>query len=144
VNVQGSRTISTGRDRVWSALLDPEILRRAIPGCKALVANGDRSYELRIEVGVGAIKGVYDGAVRLDDLDEPNAYTMFVDAQGSAGFVTSTARINLADVANGTDLRYDADATVGGLVAGVGQRMLSGVAKTVIDQFFKNLDHELT
>jgi uncharacterized protein len=143
VNVEGTRTIGTQRDRVWAALLDPAILSRSIPGCKSLVADGDRTYVLRIELGVGAVKGTYDGRVRLEDLDAPNAYTMHVEANGSAGFVNATAHIALDDAAAGTGLRYRADANVGGLVAGVGGRMLAGVAKAVIDQFFKNFEREV-
>ncbi|MGZ4571074.1 MAG: carbon monoxide dehydrogenase, partial [Blastococcus sp.] len=37
-----------------------------------------------------------------------------------------------------------ADAVVGGPVAGVGQRMISGVAKRMAGQFFQAIDDELT
>ena len=44
----------------------------------------------------------------------------------------------------GTTLTYSADAVVGGPVAGVGQRMITGVAKRMAGQFFKAIDDELT
>jgi hypothetical protein len=40
----------------------------------------------------------------------------------------------------GTSLRYDADAVVGGMIGGVGQRMLTGVSKKMADEFFGNVD----
>jgi len=144
MNITGARAIGAPRTQVWDALLDPALLARALPGCRSLIVTGDGVYDLRIEMGVGAIKGSYSGIVRIEEPDQPRAYTMRIDAQGTAGFVNATARITLDETATGeTDLRYDADAAVGGLIAGVGQRMLGGVAKLVIDQFFKNLQLEL-
>ena len=43
-----------------------------------------------------------------------------------------------------TILSYDADAVVGGMIGGVGQRMLTGVSKKMADEFFRNVDAVLT
>ena len=43
----------------------------------------------------------------------------------------------------GTDLSYDADAVVGGVIGGVGQRMLTGVAKKMAGQFFAAVDADI-
>jgi hypothetical protein len=37
-------------------------------------------------------------------------------------------------------LTYDAEATVGGMIGGVGQRMLTGVSKKMAAEFFGNVD----
>ena len=39
-------------------------------------------------------------------------------------------------------MRYNGEGEIGGLVAGVGQRILKGVAKHLIGQFFKALRKE--
>jgi carbon monoxide dehydrogenase subunit G len=39
-----------------------------------------------------------------------------------------------------TLLKYSSDARVGGLIASIGQRMLGGVAKMMLDQFFKKME----
>jgi len=144
VNIAGSRTLAAPRSRVWNALLDPALLARALPGCRALTATSADAYDVQIEMGVGAIKGSYSGTIRIEDLREPEQYTMRIDTQGTAGFVNATAQVVLDQLdAERTELRYNADATVGGLVAGVGGRMLGGVAKIVIEQFFKNFQSEL-
>ena len=56
----------------------------------------------------------------------------------------ATVTINLEPSGEGTTLTYSADAVVGGPVAGVGQRMITGVAKRMAGQFFKAIDDELT
>ena len=43
-----------------------------------------------------------------------------------------------------TRVEYDADAVVGGVVGGVGQRMLGGVARKLAGQFFTGMDGLLT
>jgi len=43
----------------------------------------------------------------------------------------------LAPKDTGTLLHYSGDITAGGPIAGVGQRMIGGAARMVIDQFFK-------
>ena len=43
-----------------------------------------------------------------------------------------------------TRLDYDADAVVGGMIGGVGQRVLSGVAKKTAGEFFQAVDDVLT
>jgi uncharacterized protein len=97
-----------------------------------------------VTVGVGAIRGTYAGDVRLSDQQRPSSYVMHASGAGGPGNVRATVTINLDDHAEGTALTYSADAVVGGPVAGVGQRMISGVAKRMAGQFFKAIDDELT
>ena len=53
--------------------------------------------------------------------------------------------VSLVDAGDGTTrLDYDADAVVGGMVGGVGQRMLTGVAKKTAGEFFSAVDRVLT
>jgi len=40
-------------------------------------------------------------------------------------------------------VKYSGDAQVGGLIAGVGQRMIGGVAKMMVGQFFKMMEDQL-
>jgi hypothetical protein len=58
--------------------------------------------------------------------------------------VRATVTIELAPSEDSsTVLTYSADAVVGGPVAGVGQRMITGVAKRMAAQFFTAVDAEL-
>jgi hypothetical protein len=54
-------------------------------------------------------------------------------------------QVRLAPGDDGTTvLSYDADAVVGGMIGGVGQRMLAGVAKRTAGEFFAAVDDVLT
>ena len=144
MKLQGTATLHADRERVFAALTDPGVLSRCIPGCESLDLIGEDSYKMTVSAGVGAIRGRYDGQVTLTDLVRPDGYVMNARGAGAAGTVDATCRIDLTDDGEQTQLTYSADATVGGPVAGVGQRMISAVAKRMAGQFFSAVDDELT
>ena len=94
--------------------------------------------------GVASIKGTFDGEVRLSDQAAPHSFTLHASGAGAPGTVTAVARVSLSPgEAGGTLLRYDADATIGGVIGGVGQRMLAGVARKTAGEFFAAVDRTL-
>ena len=139
MKIEGSADIPAPRDKVWAAFLDPEILAQALPGCEKLEAIGPNEYKATMKIGVAAIKGTFEGKVKLSDLEPPNRYRMAVEGSGGPGFVRGEAGMQMSDVDGGTKVSYDADVQVGGLIASVGQRMLGGVTKMMLDQFFTRM-----
>ena len=144
MKIEGSADIPAARDKVWAAFLDPAILAQALPGCEKLEAIGPNEYKATMKVGVAAIKGTFEGKVKLSDLEPPNRYRMAVEGSGGPGFVRGEAGMQMSDVDGGTKVSYDADVQVGGLIASVGQRMLGGVTKMMLDQFFTKMTELLT
>jgi carbon monoxide dehydrogenase subunit G len=144
VNLDGSAVLHADPERVWAVITDPAVLARTIPGCESLEQVGDDEYKMNVTVGVGAIRGTYAGEVKLSDQQRPTSYVMHASGAGGPGNVRATVRINLEPDTDSTTLTYSADAVVGGPVAGVGQRMMTGVAKRMAGQFFKAIDDELT
>ncbi|UOY00415.1 SRPBCC family protein [Blastococcus sp. PRF04-17] len=144
MNLDGSAVLHADPDKVWSVITDPAVLARTIPGCESLEQVGDDEYKMNVTVGVGAIRGTYAGEVRLSDQQRPKSYVMHASGAGGPGNVRAKVLINLEPSDEGTTLTYSADAVVGGAVAGVGQRMMTGVAKRMAGQFFKAIDDELT
>jgi carbon monoxide dehydrogenase subunit G len=143
VKLDGSAVLSASPEQVWSVITDPAVLARTIPGCSSLEQVGEDSYTMVVTAGVGAIRGKYAGEVRLSDLSFPKSFMMHASGSGGPGSVRATVQITLAPSDAGTELTYSADAVVGGAVAGVGQRMITGVAKRMADQFFGAVDKEL-
>ncbi len=143
MKIDGSHDVPAPRQKVWDAFLNPELLRRAIPGCEKLEAIGPDEYKATMKVGVAAVKGTFEGKVKLSDLQPPESYRMSVEGSGGPGFVRGGTAIRLTDIDGGTRVSYDADVQVGGLIAGVGQRMLGGVTKMMADKFFSTMSELL-
>jgi len=145
VKIAGSHVLHAPADRVWAALNDPAVLARTIPGCSTLEPNGPDRYRITVIAGVASIKGVYSGEVALHDQQPPGSFRLRASGAGAPGTVRADVLVRLEDAPDGTTrLAYDADAVVGGMVGGVGQRMLTGVAKKTAGQFFEAVDGVLT
>jgi carbon monoxide dehydrogenase subunit G len=144
MKIEGATDISAPRDRVWQGFLDPAVIAKAIPGCEELVPIGPDEYKAVMKVGVGPVKGTFEGKVRLFDQTPPSRYRMAVEGTGAPGFVRGEAVIELAEAAGGTRVSCSADVQVGGLIASVGQRLLGGVSRMMLDQFFGRMNELLT
>ena len=145
MKVAGSAVLNADRERVWSALHDPAVLARVIPGCQGLVPLGDNHFGMTVTLGVASIKGSYSGEVRLRDVESPASLVMHAVGAGGPGTVDTTVQVDLISGEDGTTtLSYDADAVVGGMVGGVGQRVLVSVARKTAGLFFAAVDDVLT
>jgi uncharacterized protein len=142
MKVEGSHTIKAPRESLYQLLIDPEILQRCVPGCQSLEAAGDGSYKMTLKAGVGSIKGVFTGSIKLDEMREPEHYKMIVDAKGPPGFLKGEGSIDLIEQDEETLINYSGDVTVGGTIAGVGQRMVQSTAKMMTGQFFAAIEAE--
>jgi carbon monoxide dehydrogenase subunit G len=143
VKVAGSAVIGIERDRVWAALQDPAVLVRTIPGCERLEACGPDTYRMTVNAGIASLKGVYQGEVALADPSAPESFTLRARGQGAPGTVDATVLVRLSEIDSGTRVDYDADAVIGGMIGGVGQRMLGSVAKKTAGEFFAAVEDHL-
>src|SRR2546427_4569296 len=144
MKLEGSYDVKAPRPKVWGAFLDPETLRKAIPGCEKLELVGSDEYKATLKIGVAAVKGTFEGKVRLLDKKPPESYRLSAEGSGGPGFVRSDTVITLTEIDGGTRVAYSADVQIGGRVARVGQRMLGGVSKMMADQFFNKMSELLT
>ena len=141
MKLDGEYTFEAPREEVWKALVDPEVLASIMPGCEKLELV-DGVYKGVLKVKVGPVQGKFNGKVELRDIEETKGYRMNVDGKGQQGFVKADAGVVLQDLEGGrTHMSYDADAKVGGKIAGVGQRLVDASAKAIIKQSLEGL-HE--
>ena len=143
MKVAGQATLHAPIERVFAALNDPAVLVRTIPGCQQLEATGPDAYAMTVTAGVASIKGIYAGTVQLAELQPPSSFVLRASGAGAPGTVSAEVSVRLTEQDGGTRLDYDADAVVGGMIGGVGQRMLAGVAKKLAGEFFAGVDEVL-
>ncbi len=137
MKVSGTYELPTNSATAYQLLTDPDVLIRTMPGLKSLQAIDDNTYSAELEVGIKMVKGRYKGTVKLFDAVEGEQFRLSMDGQGPLGFVQQEMLIKLEQVAdNRTNVICEGEATVGGVIAGIGQRMMSGVASLLMGQFF--------
>jgi carbon monoxide dehydrogenase subunit G len=142
LELSGEHAFALERQSLWALLNDPEILRKAIPGCNAVERLAEDRYRMGLKLQVANVSGEYMGEVEIRDRREPSHYVLVVGGEGSIGFMKGQAAFDLEErPGGGTLLRYAGSAEIGGVAAGVGQRVLLGVARFLVGRFFKGIEH---
>lgn len=144
MKLEGTYQLHALRDRVYKLLTDPEVLKRCIPGCERLEQTADNTFSVTMKAGVGSIKGLFNGTVRLENLRPPEHLRIAVEGKGTPGFLKGTGDIDLQQEDSTTVVRYAGDVQLGGTIASVGQRMIQASAKMMASQFFTALEAEAT
>lgn len=141
MRIAGTAQLLAPPEVVYDNLQDGRVLAATIPGVQSLEQLADNHYKLSITAGVASIKGTYDGEVILSQQNRPESFVLTASGSGAPGTVKADVTVRLEECeGGGTLLSYDADAVVGGMVGGVGQRMITGVAKKMAGVFFKGID----
>jgi carbon monoxide dehydrogenase subunit G len=136
VNLSGTASLPGSPQQVWDLLTDPQRLAPLLPGCNCLEPDGPDRCRVTVKFGVAAITGSYNGSLEFLQMKPPSSLTLRFDGRGLPGFVRGQAQIALARKGSGTEVRYSGEAQVGGVIAGVGQRLLEAVARKTVQQFF--------
>jgi carbon monoxide dehydrogenase subunit G len=144
MKIAGEQTLLAPRERVWALFNDPERLSRLIPGCEKLDVLSPTEFAGTLNVGIAAVKGVYTGKLKLDEVRPPDHYKMAVDGKGRQGFMRGSGTLDLeAKGPTQTVVTYGGDIQIGGPLVQVGQRVIDSAAKMMIGQFFAAADAEL-
>ena len=143
MKIDATYELKAPREKVYAALIKPEVLRRAIPGCESLEKISDDTYAAVLKAGVGSIKGTFKGEVRLADMRPPEHYRLVVSGKGAVGFAKGSADFDLDQKDDHTVIRYSGEMQTGGTIAAVGQRMIQGAAKMMAAKFFAALEAEI-
>jgi carbon monoxide dehydrogenase subunit G len=130
LDIGGTETIQAPVEVLWKALNDPIVLTRCIPGCKAMTEIAPDAYKVEMQLRVAAVGGSFEGEIALS-------------GAGTLGHGNGSARFEIApDGAGASRLTFQGAGEIGGLVAGVGQRILSSVSKHLVGRFFTSLRKE--
>jgi carbon monoxide dehydrogenase subunit G len=135
LKIAGKSTIDAPRDQVWEA--------RIVPGCERLEQVGDNEFEGTVKIGIQSIKGTYSGKIRLEDIEPPRHYKLVAAGRSANGVVDGTGTVDLEEQDGQTILNYSGDAQIGGTLASVGQRLIEGASKQLINQSLKALTEQI-
>lgn len=137
MKIEGKYRLPGSPEAVWQRLNDPSILVKSLPGVEKLEADGPDRYSAKIQYKMGAVSGVFAGAVELLDKNPPHSMRLKTSARGGPGFITADGRLDLVAKDQETEVQYAGDLQLGGLIASIGSRMMEGAAKKSIDEFFQ-------
>jgi carbon monoxide dehydrogenase subunit G len=144
MEMQGNRLLAITQQQAWDALNDPEVLKTCIAGCDKVERSGENQFVVGVAIKIGPVSAKFSGKIALADMAPPHSYTLRFEGQGGpAGFGKGSAKVQLTPATGGTELSYSVQASVGGKIAQLGQRLIDGVAKSMAEDFFKRFDQEM-
>jgi len=129
---------------LWNMLMDTEILAKVVPGISKLERIGENSFKAIVEIKMGPVSGAFNGNLQMEDIEEPKGFTLKIQQNSKIGNANAAIKISLLPVPeNQTEVAFDGDAKLSGLLATMGNRVIGGVSNTLTKQFFTNLEKEL-
>jgi uncharacterized protein len=145
MEMQGKRELAVSQSQAWESLNDPEVLKLCIPGCDKIDSTGLDKYAIGMALKIGPVSAKFAGNIQLADIIAPQSYTLSFDGQGgAAGFGKGVSKVALLPLpSGGCELSYTVNASVGGKIAQLGQRLIDAAAKSMADDFFKRFDVQM-
>lgn len=144
MQLSGKQVFKADLSGVWTLLLDPVTLARIVPGITKLERTGDQSFKSIFEIKLGPVSGSFTGNLQLEDIVEQKAFTLKVQQNSKIGNANAVIIVNVSPIGDKeTELAFEGDAKLSGLLASMGQRLIGSVANNLIKQFFINMEKEL-
>ena len=144
MQLTGKHIVNAVPSEVWKMLMDTETLAKVVPGISALEKTGDNTFKSIIEIKLGPVSGSFTGNLKMEDVNEEKGFTLKVLQNSKIGNANAAIKIGLLPVDDKqTEVAFDGDVKLSGLIAGMGQRVMGSVSNTLAKQFFANLEKEL-
>ncbi len=139
MKLEGKYSFKATPETLWELFTDPKYLEKTIPGCEKITEREPGKYDITVKIGISAVKGTYNGTFEVADPDPPNRCRLVGEGSGGPGFAKGESTVEMTQQGDTTVVTYNGEGQVGGLIAGVGQRLISGIAKMLLGQFFRNI-----
>ena len=144
MQLTGKHIVNAVPSKVWKMLMDPDTLAKVVPGISSLEKTGDNGFKSILQVKLGPVSGSFTGNLQMEDMNEEKGFTLKVLQNSKIGNASAAIKIGLLPVDDSrTEVAFDGDVKLSGLIAGMGQRVIGSVSNTLTKQFFANLEKEI-
>jgi uncharacterized protein len=144
MKIEGEYLFNGPRADVWDMVRDPDVLATCIPGTQRMTQISPNEYEGAILLRIGPVSGTFSGKLTVANEVPPESCTLIVEGKGAAGFGKGTGNVHLTEQGpDKTLLKYTGELNIGGKLAGIGQRLIDSVGKSIINKGFDTLDKTL-
>jgi uncharacterized protein len=147
MDVSGNQKVKAPRQQVFHALLEPEVLKKSVPGCEGaefVDFPTGRQLKLTVSPGIPGLKGPYDVFLQTGEVVEPSRVVLIAEPTSSIGSIKATCTIDLTDEPEGTLLTYNGSATMEGKISATPDMIINGAMKVALSNFFKNFEKQVS
>ena len=144
MQLTGNKLLNASTARVFSMLMDPDVLAKIVPGISSLQKISENSYKSTLSLKIGPVGGSFSGNLQIEDIIPDKSFTLKAQQNSKIGNANAIVKIAMKEAANNqAEVSFDGDVKLSGVLATMGQRVIGGVANTLTKQFFNNLESEL-
>ena len=140
----GKHVVNAIPSKVWEMLMDTDTLARIVPGITRLEKTADTKFKSILEIKLGPVNSSFTGDLQMEEISVQKSFTLKAQQNSKIGNANAAVKINLEPVDDKqTEVMFNGDVKLSGILASMGQRVIGGVANTLTKQFFNNLEKEL-
>jgi carbon monoxide dehydrogenase subunit G len=144
LHFEGTFNVKAPKETVYSVILDPNQISQCMPDLQKLDVKSPDDFNAIIKAGVSFIKGDFNLHFTTVEKTPPTHAKLTAHGTGIGSTVDMDTIMDLSDTeGGGTSMKWSADARIGGRIASVGQRLLSGQAEKIIKNLFECLQGKL-
>ena len=138
MRLEGTTHINAPRDKVWTFLMDPALIKDCAPGLQSLdVIEPNKKFRAVASVGFGSVKATFNTDIEFVEMVPPNRAKVKAHGRAPGSAVDALAEMNLSDAADGTtSMKWTADVTVVGTIASLASRLMGSVTQKLTNEFF--------
>jgi carbon monoxide dehydrogenase subunit G len=144
--IEGKFALKAPIQKVWDLLLEQGTLASCIPGAEKVEAIDGKTYECIVKQSVGPISVRLKFTAVLAEVDPPKHVKAVGrgEALGKMGTFTCDVIVNLAENPAGeVEVSYQTNVNIVGRLATFGERIMRAKAKSVGEEFTRNLQEKL-
>lgn len=132
----GKRSIDIGSEDMWKLIIGRlDDVVKCVPDVKEVKKNG-QDYEMKLFVHMGPVRGDFNTSISIVQIDEANkSIKLRLRSKGPGTTLDSNIT---ATIGNG-EISYNADLSMSGIMAAVGQRIIEGYIEGKLNQFLDNI-----
>ncbi len=143
MHFEGVFTVKAPRNTVFDFLADPKRISACMPDLQSLEVKSPDDFTAVIRAGVSFIKGDFKMHFTTAEKQPPQHAKLLAHGSGIGSTIDLETTMDLAESNGETTMKWHAEVKVGGRIASVGQRLLSGQAEKTIKQLFGCLQGQL-
>jgi len=143
LHFEGEFSVKAPRAKVFAFLTDPKRISACMPDLQSLEVKSPDDFTAVIKAGVSFIKGDFKMHFTTTEKQPPQHAKLVARGSGMGSTIDLQSTLDLAESDGMTKMKWVAEAAVGGRIASVGQRLLSGQAEKTIKQLFGCLEGQL-
>ena len=143
MHLEGSFETPAPRNVAWEFLLNPNDIAPCFPDLQSLEVTSPDSFKAKVKVGISVVKGTMDFDFRIAEKNPPRSAKLIGTGRGVGSNIEMQTTFTLDEIGLGTKIGWIADVNVGGIMAGLGTKLLDSTSSKMVEQVLGNLQSKL-